>query len=98
MLDLPFGWRTRCFGIPVKDNYITSIYDFLLIYFTSEVDLYASDEELWEGILSCVERWDKSQTDLTARSSLLKAGQLLYKTQTGKFRCKLMKSCTKQCN
>ena len=82
----------------MKDDHITSISDFLLICFTLEVDLYASDEKLWEAILSCVKEWNGSQADSTARSSLLKAGQLLHKTETGKFRYKLTKSYTEQRN
>ena len=80
----------------MKDNDITNISDLLLIYFTLDVDLYARHRALWKGILSWVERWNRSQTDLMARSSLYKAGQLLHKTGISKFRYKLTKSFTKQ--
>jgi hypothetical protein len=78
----------KCFGIPVNDNYSARIYDFLLIYFTADVDLYASDEKLWGLIFFKVNTWSMSQTD----TSLHKAARLLHKTKTRKFRHKLTKS------
>ena len=70
----------------MKDDHFSSIFDFLLIYFTLEpkVDLYA-DKNLWEAILYRVERWDTSKTDPTASFALHRAGQLLHKTENGQF-------------
>ena len=82
----------------MKDNHIASISEFLLKYFTLDVDIYARHEELWMEILSLVERWNGSQTDFTAKSTLYKAGQLLHKTETGKFRYRLTKSGTEPRN
>ena len=76
-----------------EDHHSASIFDFLLIYFTTEVDLYDSDEKLWKAIFSIVERWNESQTDSIASASLHRAGQLLHQTRTGKFRYKLGKHC-----
>ena len=82
----------------MKDDHSASISDPLLKYFTAEVDLYASDEKLWNAILSMVERWNRSQTDSDSNDSLHRAGQLLHHTQTGMFRCKLTKSFIEQSN
>ena len=82
------------FWDPGDDDHSASISDFLLIIFTTEGDLYDSDEKLWKAILSIVERWNTSQTDSKSNDVLQMVGHLLCTTKTGKFRYKLGKHCT----
>ena len=76
----------------MKDNYHVHIYDFLLMYFAADVDLYWRDEKLWGLIFYKIDTWSMSQTN----TSLHKAARLLHKTKTRKFRYKLTESCTEQ--
>jgi hypothetical protein len=98
-LSWPFGWRTKCFGIPVKDDHFPSKCDVLLIYLAVPVfDLYTSDEKLWKALLSRVERWHGSRSFLAAIPSLLRAGRLLHKTNSSKSRYKLTTPCAEKSN